>query len=107
VGAAQDLAPGKRNPAIDAKGGEMMTDVDAIKEAEDAKVWEALNKDDPHVKAAVDLLNKARAALLNAESFLEDAAAEVAESPETYRIGSLAQSVEELEIAVTMQVRRF
>ena len=46
MGTAQDLAPGKRNPAVDAKGGEKMTgaEVDAIKEAADARAWEEFNR---------------------------------------------------------------
>jgi hypothetical protein len=107
VGTAQDLAPGKRNPAVVAEGGEKMTDVDAIKEAEDAKAWEELNKEDPHAKAAVDLLTKAAHALQQAEDFLQQAAAEVEDSPETYRIASLEQSVEDLEIDVRKQAGRF
>jgi hypothetical protein len=84
-----------------------MTDVDAIKEAEDAKAWEELNKEDPHAKAAVDLLTKAAHALQQAEDFLQQAATEVEDSPETYRIASLEQSVEDLEIDVRKQAGRF
>lgn len=84
-----------------------MTDVDAIKEAADAKAWEELNKEDPHAKAAVDLLTKAAQALQKAEDFLQQAAAEVEDSPETYRIASLEQSVEDLEIDVRKQAGRF
>lgn len=109
MGTAQDLAPGKRNPAVIAKGGEKMTgaEVDAIKEAADAMAWEELNEEDPHAKAAVDLLTKAAHALQQAEDFLQQAAAEVENSPETYRIASLEQSVEDLEIDVREQARRF
>jgi hypothetical protein len=109
MGAAQDLAPGERNPAGDAEGGEKMTgaEVDAIKEAADAMAWEELNEDDPHAKAAVDLLTKAAHALQQAEDFLQQAAAEVEDSPETYRIASLEGAVEELETLVRSQARRF
>lgn len=107
MGTAQDLAPGKRNPAVDAKGGEKMTEVDAIKEAADAKAWEELNKEDPHAKAAVDLLTKAAHALQQAEDFLQQAATEVEDSPETYRIASLEGAVEDLETLVRSQARRF
>jgi hypothetical protein len=109
MGTAQDLAPGERNPAVDAEGGEMMTgaEVDAIKEAADAMAWEELNEDDPHAKAAVDLLTKAAHALQQAEDFLQQAAAEVEDSPETYRIASLEDSVATLKSDVLMQVGRF
>ena len=109
MGTAQDLAPGKRNPAIVAEGGEKMTgaEVDAIKEAADAMAWEELNEDDPHAKAAVDLLTKAAHALQQAEDYLQQAAAEVEDSPETYRIASLEGAVEDLETLVRSQERRF
>ena len=81
-------------------------EVDAIKEAADAKAWEELNKEDPHAKAAVDLLTKAAHALQQAEDFLQQAAAEVEDSPETYRIASLEQAVEDLEIDIKAQQRR-
>lgn len=82
-------------------------EVDAIKEAADARAWEELNEEDPHVKAAVCLLDKAVQALQEAEDFLYQAAAEVEDSPETYRIASLEESVEDLEIDVREQARRF
>jgi hypothetical protein len=109
MGAAQDLAPGKRNPAVDAEGGEKMTgaEVDTIKEAADARAWEELNEEDPHVQAAVCLLDKAVQALQEAEDFLYQAAAEVEDSPETYRIASLEDSVATLKSDVLMQVGRF
>lgn len=84
-----------------------MVDVALVKEAEDARAWEELNKEDPHAKAAVDLLTKAAHALQQAEDFLQQAAAEVEDNPETYRIASLEQSVEDLEIDVREQARRF
>jgi hypothetical protein len=107
MGTAQDLAPGKRNPAVVAEGGEKMTDVDAIKEAADAKAWEELNKEDPHAKAAVDLLTKAAHALQQAEDFLNQAAAEVEGSPETHRIAALEEAAENLDADVWTQIRRF
>ena len=82
-------------------------EVDMIKEAEDARAWEELNEEDPHVQAAVDLLTKAAHALQQAEDFLQQAAAEVEDSPETYRIASLEESVGNLEADVMAQIRRF
>jgi len=107
MGTAQDIAPGKRNPAVVTEGGEQMTDIDAIKEAADARAWEELNEEDPHAKAAVDLLTKAAHALQQAEDFLQQAAAEVEDSPETYRLASLEEAVEDLEVDVREQARRF
>lgn len=82
-------------------------EVDTIKEAADARAWEELNEEDPHVQAAVCLLDKAVQALQEAEDFLYQAAAEVEDSPETYRIASLEDSVATLKSDVLMQVGRF
>ena len=83
-----------------------MTNVDAVKEAADAKAWEELNKEDPNAKAAAELLVKAANALQQAEEFLNKAAAEVEDSPETYRIAALSEAVVGLEIDVLAQKRR-
>jgi hypothetical protein len=85
-----------------------MTDaqLDAIKEAEDARIWEALNAEDPKAKQAVDLLNKAVTALWDAEVYLQEAAGLVEHTPETDRIASLNMDVEKLEVDVRMQIRR-
>jgi hypothetical protein len=108
MGAAQDRAAGKRNPQIDAKGGESMTDaqLDAIKEAEDARIWEELNKEDPATQKAVDLLTKAVALLEQVEQLVQDAAEAVENTPETDRVASLNIDAEELEIAVRTQIER-
>lgn len=82
-------------------------EIDTIKEAEDARAWEELNEEDPRIQAAVDLLTKAAQALQDAEDFLYQAAAEVEDSPETYRIASLEESVGNLEADVMAQIRRF
>ena len=85
-----------------------MTDarLDAIKEAEDARAWEELNKEDPHAKAAVDLLTRAVQLLEQVESLVQDAAAEVEDSPETDRIASLNMTAEDLEVDIRMQIGR-
>lgn len=85
-----------------------MTDaqLDAIKEAEDARIWEELNAEDPKAQQAVDLLNKAVKALEEAEKHLQEAAGLVEHTPETDRIASLNMSAEDLEIDVRMQVER-
>ena len=108
VGAAQNVAAGKHNPPTLTEGGEKMTDaqLDAIKEAEDARIWEELNAEDPKAKQAVDLLNKAVTALWDAEVYLQEAAKLVEHTPETDRIASLNMDVENLEVDVRMQIRR-
>lgn len=108
MGAAQNVAAGKHNPPTLTKGGEKMTgaQLDAIKEAEDMRIWEELNKEDPNAKAAVEFLRQAVQALEEAESYLQSAAGLVEHTPETDRIASLNMSAEELEIDVRMQMKR-
>ena len=85
-----------------------MTDAQlaAIKEAADARAWEELNEEDPHAKAAVDLLTKVVQLLEQVESLVHDAAEAVEDTPETDRVASLNIDAEELEIAVRMQIER-
>ena len=78
----------------------------AIKEAEDAKAWEDLNKEDPHAKAAVELLTMAAQLIEKVECLVRDAAEEVEDTPETDRVASLNIDAEELEVAVRMQIER-
>lgn len=108
VGAAQNVTAGKRNPPTLAEGGEKMTDaqLDAIKEAEDARIWEALNKEDPNAQAAVEFLRQAVQALEEAESYLQSAAELVEHTPETDRIASLNMTAEDLEVDIRMQIGR-
>ena len=82
-------------------------EVDAIKEAADARAWEELNEEDPRVTAAIDSLKDAIAALQQAQDFLWKASQQVENSPETYRIGALEQAAQELEFDVRAQIRRF
>ena len=85
-----------------------MTDarLDAIKEAEDARAWEELNKEDPHAKAAVDLLTRAVQLLEQVESLVQEAAEAVEDTPETDRIASLNMTAEDLEVDIRMQIGR-
>ena len=85
-----------------------MTDatLDAIKEAEDARIWEELNKEDPKAQKAVRLLCDAVQMLERIEALIAQAAEAVEDTPETDRIASLNIDAEELEIAVRMQIER-
>ena len=108
MGTAQDLAPGKRNPAVVAEGGEKMTgaEVDAIKEAADAMAWEEFNREDPKAQAAVSILKVARSGVAQAVLLLCKAAEMVEDTPETHRIDSLANDLEDLGCAIGAQVER-
>lgn len=108
VGAAQDIAPGKRNPAIDAKGGEGMTvaQMDAIKAAEDAFAWEALNKDDPQTQKAVEMLTLAVQVLERFSNLVQLARDAVENTPEEYRIAALDDAAQDIEDNVRAQIER-
>jgi hypothetical protein len=108
MGTAQDIAPGKRNPAIDEKGGEDMTDaqLDAIKAAEDAFAWEALNKDNHKWEMAIAFLRQAAMAFVEAESYLQSAAEAVEDTPETDRIAALDDAAQDIEHNVRAQIER-
>ena len=108
MGAAQNVAAGKHNPTTFTEGGEKMTDaqLDAIKEAEDARIWEELNKTDPKVESAVGHLRRAVAAFKEAERHLREAAELVEHTPETDRIASLNMDTEDLEVDIRMQIER-
>jgi len=83
-----------------------MTTVDAIKEAEDARVWEELNKEDPHAKAAVALCKSALACLTQCVVLLKKAAETVDGSPETDRVAAIANELEDLGCDVSAQMKR-
>jgi hypothetical protein len=108
MGTAQDIAPGKRNPAIDAKGGGGMTvaQMDAIKAAEDAFAWEALNKDDPQTQKAVEMLTLAVQVLERFSNLVQLARDAVENTPEEYRIAALDDAAQDIEDNVRAQIER-
>lgn len=83
-----------------------MTDVDAIKEAADAKEWEDLNRDDPKAQKAAQLLTDAVKLLEQAETLIAQAAETVEFTPEAARTESLHMDAEDLEIAIRLQIGR-
>lgn len=80
--------------------------VDAIKEAADAREWEELNKEDPRAQKAADLLTKAYKTLEQAQWYLKDAVSVLEYTPETFRVDSLADDAENLAFAVWQQIER-
>ena len=74
-------------------------EVQALKEAEDARIWEELNAPDPYekqmrdaaleMKQAIDQIDKA-------ENFLIDAIAALDETPMGDRVASLLDALEDL-----------
>lgn len=82
------------------------TELDVLKTAEDMRIWEELNKDDPKARVAVEFLRQAVLALGEAESYLMSAAESVEGTPEYDRIVALANSVEDIEVDVRAQKGR-
>ena len=80
--------------------------LDAMKEAQDAKAWEDLHREDPNKSAAVDLLKMAVQVLEQAEKTLLRAADMVDGSPDCDRIVSLENGTEDIEICVRQQIGR-
>lgn len=80
--------------------------LDAIKQAEDMRIWEEMNKEDPKAKKAAELLGQAVQLLEKVEYLLSKAVVAVGDEGETDRIYALNNDAEELEIAVRMQIGR-
>ena len=108
MGAAQNVAAGKRDPPTCTEGGEEVTDaaLDAMVEAANARAWEELNRDDPKAAAAVQALRLAMDMVDKAVGVLCKAAEQVADTPETDRIQSLANDLEDLGCDIGAQVER-
>ena len=85
-----------------------MTDarLDAMVEAANARAWEELNREDPKAQAAISILKVARAGVTQAVLLLCKAAEMVEDTPETYRIESLANELEDLGCEIGAQVER-
>lgn len=80
--------------------------LDEIKQAADMKAWSEENKKDPQAQKAVELLTKAVKGLEEVEKLIRDAAEQINYTSETYRVSSLANEAEELEMSVRGQVYR-
>ena len=75
-------------------------EVQALKEAEDARIWEELNAPDPYEKQMRDAALEMRLAIeqiSKAEDYLMDAVADVSETPMEAKVASLLDSLEDLE----------
>ena len=85
-----------------------MTDaqLDAMVEAASAREWEELNREDPRAQAAVAMLKEARKCVEQAVVLLGKAAETVEDTPETYRIQSLANDLEDYGCDIGAQAER-
>ena len=78
-------------------------EVQALKEAEDARIWEELNAPDPFEKQMRDAaleLSLAIEPIEKAESYLMDAVADVSETPMEKKVAALLEAMEDLECEI-------
>ena len=85
-------------------------EVQALKEAEDARIWEELNAPDPYEKqmrdAALDL-SLAIEPISKAEDYLMDAVADVSETPMEAKVAALLEAMEDLECDIKMLQEKY
>ena len=85
-------------------------EVQALKEAEDARIWEELNAPDPYEKqmrdAALDL-SLAIEPISKAEDYLMDAVADVSETPMEAKVSALLEAMEDLECDIKMLQEKY
>ena len=78
-------------------------EVQALKEAEDARIWEEINAPDPFEKqmrdAALDL-SLAIEPIGKATNYLMDAVADVSETPMEEKVAALLEAMEDLECEI-------
>ena len=85
-------------------------EVQALKEAEDARIWEELNAPDPYEKQMRDAALEMRLAIeqiRKAEDYLADAIASVSETPMEYRVAPLLDSLEDLEYSIKVLQEKY
>ena len=85
-------------------------EVQALKEAEDARIWEELNAPDPYEKQMRDAAMEMRLAIeqiSKAEDYLADAIASVSETPMEDRVASLLDSLEDLEYSIKVLQEKY
>ena len=78
-------------------------EVQALKEAEDARIWEELNAPDPFEKQMLDAaldLSLAIEPIEKAENYLMDAVADVSETPMEKKVAALLEAMEDLECEI-------
>lgn len=85
-------------------------EVQALKEAEDARIWEELNAPDPFEKqmrdAALDL-SLAIEPIGKAENYLMDAVADVSETPMEEKVAALLEAMEDLECEIKLLQEKY
>ena len=85
-------------------------EVQALKEAEDARIWEELNAPDPNEKQMRDAAIEMRQAydqINKAENFLMEAVAAVSETPMEDKVNSLLEALEDLNCDINMLQEKY
>ena len=85
-------------------------EVQALKEADDARIWEELNAPDPYEKQMEDSAREMRLAveMINkAEDYLMDAVSSVSGTPMEDRVSSLLNDLEELHIDIVLLAEKY
>ena len=85
-------------------------EVQALKEAEDARIWEELNAPDPYEKQMEDSAREMRLAVEmidKAENYLVDAIAAVNGTPMEDRVSSLLNDLEDLHIDIVLLAEKY
>ena len=85
-------------------------EVQALKEAEDARIWEELNAPDPYEKQMEDSAREMRLAvemISKAEDYLMDAVSAVSGTPMEDRVSSLLNDLEDLHIAIVLLAEKY
>ena len=85
-------------------------EVQALKEAEDARIWEELNAPDPFEKQMRDAaleLSLAIEPIEKAENYLMDAVADVSETPMEEKVAALLEAMEDLECEIKFLQKKY
>ena len=85
-------------------------EVQALKEAEDARIWEELNAPDPYEKQMTDAALDMRLAvemISKAEDYLMDAVSAVSGTPMEDRVSSLLNDLEDLKFSIRMLAENY
>ena len=85
-------------------------EVQALKEADDARIWEELNAPDPYEKQMEDSAREMRLAvemICKAEDYLVDAISAVNGTPMEDRVSSLLNDLEDLHIDIVLLAEKY
>ena len=85
-------------------------EVQALNEAEDARIWEELNAPDPYEKQMTDAALDMRLAVEmidKAEDYLAEAVADVSDTPMEDRVASLLDELSDLKYSIRMLQEKY